>query len=190
MAAIPVVAALLGSEAGMLGAARSPGWDDRDPSRAAGRLRCAPRRSATWATSRPACGALREADVVACEDTRRTARLLAAHDISVPLVVLHDHNEARADSRAARAAGGRRLAWALGLRRRPARRLRPRPHPHPRRHRLPGHDVEVLPGASAVTGRAGRVGPAVGTAFAFLGFLPRGETALQRGCWTRPTPGG
>ena len=35
---------------------------------------------------------LREADVIAAEDTRRTARLLARHAISTPTVSFHEHN--------------------------------------------------------------------------------------------------
>ena len=35
---------------------------------------------------------LREVDVIAAEDTRRTARLLARHGISTPTVSFHDHN--------------------------------------------------------------------------------------------------
>lgn len=36
---------------------------------------------------------LREADLVACEDTRRTGRLLAHLGIKRPLISLHEHNE-------------------------------------------------------------------------------------------------
>jgi 16S rRNA (cytidine1402-2'-O)-methyltransferase len=39
--------------------------------------------------------ALREADLIACEDTRRTGRLLAHYDIKSRLVAYHEHNEAR-----------------------------------------------------------------------------------------------
>lgn len=39
--------------------------------------------------------ALREADVVACEDTRRTGRLLARLGVKRRLVSLHEHNEAQ-----------------------------------------------------------------------------------------------
>ena len=57
--------------------------------------------------------ALRGASVVACEDTRRTATLLAAHGISVPLVPLHDHNEARRTPELIeRLAAGDRVAWS------------------------------------------------------------------------------
>src|SRR5256885_11694090 len=39
--------------------------------------------------------ALREADVVACEDTRRTRTLLDRYGVSAPLVSYHEHNEER-----------------------------------------------------------------------------------------------
>lgn len=39
--------------------------------------------------------ALRDADVVACEDTRRTLGLLKRHAIVAPLLSYHEHNEAR-----------------------------------------------------------------------------------------------
>ncbi len=38
---------------------------------------------------------LREADVIACEDTRRTGRLLAHYEIKRSLVSYHEHNEER-----------------------------------------------------------------------------------------------
>lgn len=38
---------------------------------------------------------LRRADVIACEDTRRTARLLARYEIQKPLISYHEHNRAR-----------------------------------------------------------------------------------------------
>ena len=37
--------------------------------------------------------ALAQADAVACEDTRHTRLLLARHEITAPLVSLHEHNE-------------------------------------------------------------------------------------------------
>ena len=39
---------------------------------------------------------LRQADVIACEDTRVTAKLLAKHGISRPLTPYHEHNAAKA----------------------------------------------------------------------------------------------
>ncbi|MBV8772189.1 MAG: 16S rRNA (cytidine(1402)-2'-O)-methyltransferase [Deltaproteobacteria bacterium] len=38
---------------------------------------------------------LSEVDLIACEDTRRTARLLAAHSIRTPTMSYFEHNEAR-----------------------------------------------------------------------------------------------
>jgi 16S rRNA (cytidine1402-2'-O)-methyltransferase len=38
---------------------------------------------------------LHEANVIACEDTRRTARLLSAHQISTPTLSYFEHNEER-----------------------------------------------------------------------------------------------
>ena len=37
---------------------------------------------------------LREADLIACEDTRQTGKLLASFSISKPMVSYHEHNEA------------------------------------------------------------------------------------------------
>lgn len=42
---------------------------------------------------------LHAADVVACEDTRVTAKLLAAHGISTPMIPYHEHNAARVRGR-------------------------------------------------------------------------------------------
>lgn len=54
---------------------------------------------------------LRECDVVACEDTRRTGLLLSRLGIKKPLLSYHEHNEReRAEQLAARAAGGERVA--------------------------------------------------------------------------------
>lgn len=36
---------------------------------------------------------LKAVDLIACEDTRQTAKLLARHEIRTPLASLHDHNE-------------------------------------------------------------------------------------------------
>lgn len=36
---------------------------------------------------------LREADLIACEDTRHSGKLLKHYEISKPLISLHDHNE-------------------------------------------------------------------------------------------------
>lgn len=55
--------------------------------------------------------ALREADLVAAEDTRRTRRLLSHYDIHTPMISYHDHNRRRqGDYLLERLAGGERVA--------------------------------------------------------------------------------
>lgn len=55
--------------------------------------------------------ALREADVIACEDTRRTIKLLNRYEIKKTLVSYHRHNErSRTDELAARIAAGETVA--------------------------------------------------------------------------------
>ena len=54
---------------------------------------------------------LREADLIAAEDTRHAAVLLKHHEISRPLISLHEHNEAqRAEEIAHRLAAGENIA--------------------------------------------------------------------------------
>jgi 16S rRNA (cytidine1402-2'-O)-methyltransferase len=54
---------------------------------------------------------LREADLIAAEDTRHASILLKHHDISRPLISLHEHNEAaRAEEVARRVAAGEHIA--------------------------------------------------------------------------------
>ena len=55
--------------------------------------------------------ALREADVVAAEDTRHASVLLKHHNVARPLLSLHEHNEAqRAEEIAKRLAAGENIA--------------------------------------------------------------------------------
>ena len=54
---------------------------------------------------------LREADLIAAEDTRRTARLLAHHAIDTPTLSFHEHNtRTRLPQLTARLAAGERIA--------------------------------------------------------------------------------
>ena len=112
---------------------------------------------------------LREADLIACEDTRRTGRLLAHHGIKNNLVAYHEHNEehlapelaerARTESIALVSDAGTPLVSDPG-------------------YRLvsacigAGVEVEVLPGPSApVTALVASGLPA--DTVVFFGFLPR-----------------
>ena len=51
---------------------------------------------------------LREVALIAAEDTRRTAHLLARYAITTPTTSLHEHNESGKTALAGRAAAGRR----------------------------------------------------------------------------------
>ena len=93
--------------------------------------------------------ALRSADVIACEDTRRTATLCAAHGISTRLMSLHEHNEqARAPELVERIAAGGQVALVsdagMPLVSDPGARLVAAVLDA-------GLELDVLPGASAVT---------------------------------------
>ena len=118
---------------------------------------------------------LTEADLVLCEDTRHTKRLLERHGITARLRSYHRHNEAqRTAELLPRLAGGERIALVsdAGL-----------PGVNDPGARLiaaaleAGVAVTVLPGASAVETALVASG-LVGARFQFLGYLPRGEGAL------------
>ncbi|PYR67947.1 MAG: rRNA (cytidine-2'-O-)-methyltransferase, partial [Acidobacteria bacterium] len=54
---------------------------------------------------------LREVDVIAAEDTRRTARLLSHHGISTPTLSFHEHNtRSRVPQLISRLEAGERVA--------------------------------------------------------------------------------
>jgi 16S rRNA (cytidine1402-2'-O)-methyltransferase len=58
-----------------------------------------------------ALNVLRDADLIACEDTRHSGRLLAHFDIKVPLISYHEHNEReRADELLQSLKAGRKVA--------------------------------------------------------------------------------
>ena len=112
---------------------------------------------------------LSEADLVACEDTRRTGRLLAHHGIKNDLVSYHEHNEERLTPELAERARTQEIALAsdAGM-----------PLVSDPGYRLvtacieKGVDVEVLPGPSApITALVASGLPA--DVVVFLGFLPR-----------------
>ena len=113
--------------------------------------------------------ALREADLVACEDTRRTGRLLAHHGIKNYLLAYHEHNEERLAPELAVRARTQRVALVSDA---------GTPLVSDPGYRLvsacieAGVDVEVLPGPSApITALVSSGLPA--DTVVFLGFLPR-----------------
>lgn len=118
---------------------------------------------------------LREVDLIAAEDTRRTARLLQHYSIATPTTSLHEHNEhARAAGLIARLQGGTSIALVsdagMPLVSDPGALL-------VRAARAAGIPVQVVPGPSAVT--AVLAGAGISGAFAFLGFPPRSGRARQ-----------
>src|ERR671913_2330250 len=129
---------------------------------------------------------LREADLVACEDTRRTGRLLAHYEIKKDLVAYHEHNEERlALDLAARA---KMVHVALltdagtPLVSDPGYRL-------VRACIEAGVEIEVLPGPSALTTALVASGLPADTVV-FTGFPPRkgkGRTELLERIATEPS---
>ncbi|GIU94298.1 MAG: ribosomal RNA small subunit methyltransferase I [Gaiellaceae bacterium] len=131
---------------------------------------------------------LRRADVVLCEDTRRTRILLDRHGVAARLVSCHRHNEASRTAEAlARLERGERVALVsdAGL-----------PGVNDPGARLisaaleAGISVTVLPGASAVETALVASG-LVGERYQFVGYLPRREgelraLALELERWAHP----
>ena len=112
---------------------------------------------------------LREADLVACEDTRRTGRLLSHYGIEKDLVAYHEHNEERLAPELAETARSGKVALVSDagtpLVSDPGYRLL-------RACIRGGVEVEVLPGPSApITALVASGLPA--DTVVFFGFLPR-----------------
>ena len=119
---------------------------------------------------------LAEADLVLCEDTRRTRTLLERHGIKARTLSYHEHNEAaRVAKLLPRLQAGERIALVsdAGM---PAIN-----DPGARIIRAAldaGVPVEVLPGPSAVETALVASGLA-GERYQFLGYLPRSEKAKE-----------
>jgi 16S rRNA (cytidine1402-2'-O)-methyltransferase len=118
---------------------------------------------------------LRGADVVLCEDTRHTRRLLERHGIEARLLSYHEHNEAKRTADVLpRLEAGERVALVsdAGM-----------PGISDPGVRLvaaaleAGLPVTVLPGPSAVEAALVASGMAADR-YQFVGFLPRGDRAL------------
>lgn len=120
--------------------------------------------------------ALRSADVVACEDTRRTRVLLDKYGVSAKTVSYHEHNEsARASELVGRMQGGETVALVsdagMPLVNDPGFLL-------VQACVAAGIGVEVLPGPSAaLTALVASGLPA--TTWRFVGFLPRKHGELE-----------
>jgi 16S rRNA (cytidine1402-2'-O)-methyltransferase len=119
---------------------------------------------------------LAEAELVLCEDTRRTRTLLSRHGISRPLLSYHEHNEAKRTAELLpRLVAGERIALVsdAGL-----------PGISDPGNRLVAAAIEagvvviVLPGASAVETALVASGFAF-ERYQFVGYLPRRSRALS-----------
>ena len=121
--------------------------------------------------------ALRDADVVACEDTRRTRVLLDRYGVSAKLVSYHEHNE---EVRAAELVERMRQGQTVALVSDAGMPLVSDPgFVLVRACVAAGLAVEVLPGPSAAL--AALVASALPSdAWRFVGFLPRKRAELER----------
>lgn len=111
---------------------------------------------------------LREVDLIAAEDTRRTARLLQHYSIATPTTSLHEHNErGKSPHLVRKLQDGLSIAVVsdagMPLVSDPGAVL-------VRAAREAGVPVQVVPGPSAVT--AALAGAGISGPFAFLGFPP------------------
>jgi 16S rRNA (cytidine1402-2'-O)-methyltransferase len=119
--------------------------------------------------------ALRDADVVACEDTRRTRVLLERYGVQASLVSYHEHNEA---ARSSELVGRMRAGEVVALCSDAGMPLVSDPgYVLVQACVAAGLEVEVLPGPSAAL--AALVASALpADVWRFVGFLPRKRTAL------------
>jgi 16S rRNA (cytidine1402-2'-O)-methyltransferase len=126
--------------------------------------------------------ALREADIVACEDTRRTRVLLDRYGVSARLVSYHEHNEER---RSGELVAGMRAGKVVALVSDAGMPLVSDPgYVLVQACVAAGLPVEVLPGPSAAI--AALVASALPTdRWRFVGFLPRKKGEL-RGLLSEP----
>jgi 16S rRNA (cytidine1402-2'-O)-methyltransferase len=114
---------------------------------------------------------LRQADVIACEDTRVTAKLLAKYEIQKPLTIFHSQSGRVASERIlSMLAEGKRVALVTdagtpGISD-PGNELVSEV-----RTRLPDANIESIPGPSALAAALSIAG-AKTHEFVFLGFLP------------------
>ena len=124
-----------------------------------------------------ALATLAGADLIACEDTRVTRKLLDRYAIATPLTPYHDHNAATARPKLLRRlADG--AADRAGLRCRHAARLRSRLQARARRAGSRPSRSPPLPGASALLAALTVAGLPTDQFF-FAGFLPPKQAARR-----------
>ena len=120
---------------------------------------------------------LREVDVIAAEDTRRTGQLLARHQIKKPLVSYHEFNEAK---RVPELLQKLRLGSKIALVTDAGMPSISDPGQRLIRAALDAQiAVEVIPGPSAITAALAASGLATGP-FLFYGFLPHKSTQRRK----------
>jgi 16S rRNA (cytidine1402-2'-O)-methyltransferase len=121
--------------------------------------------------------ALRGADLVACEDTRRTGSLLAQLGAHPPLMSLHEHNEtARIEALVARVRAGDTVVLVSDA---GTPTISDPGYPLIRAVVDAGLPLTVLPGPSAVLVAVVASGLPVHR-WTFVGFLPRKRGALEK----------
>lgn len=120
--------------------------------------------------------ALRDADVVACEDTRRTRVLLERHGVVASTVSYHEHNEHERSAQLVRRMGEGEVVALVSDAGMPL--VSDPGFVLVRASVAAGLEVEVLPGPSAVL--AALVASALPVeAWRFVGFLPRRKGPLR-----------
>jgi 16S rRNA (cytidine1402-2'-O)-methyltransferase len=127
---------------------------------------------------------LRDVALIAAEDTRRTARLLARHAIATPTTSLHEHNEARkSPSILARLRAGEDIALVSDA---GTPTVSDPGTDLIRQAYEAGIRVEPVPGPSAVTAALSICGLSTDR-FAFFGFPPTSRT--ERSIWFEQVTG-
>lgn len=120
---------------------------------------------------------LRESDVIACEDTRRTRGLLAHLDVHTPLLSLHEHNERARIPQILRMLDAGKVVALVSDAGTPA--ISDPGATLINAAVAAGHRVVAVPGPSAVTAAIGLAAfPA--ESFVFVGFLPRRRAERMR----------
>jgi 16S rRNA (cytidine1402-2'-O)-methyltransferase len=120
--------------------------------------------------------ALRDADVVACEDTRRTRVLLERYGVQATLVSYHEHNEAARASELVRRMGEGEVVALVSDAGMPL--VSDPGYVLVQGCIAAGLEVEVLPGPSAVMAALVASG-LPSDVWRFVGFLPRKKAALH-----------